>query len=64
MCNKKLYVPTLMQEINLMHRGQLSEIFESPWIVFGNAGHDEKKILERLAGGYGEVKEYGYLTYN
>ena len=57
-------MPTLMQEINLMDRGQLSEIFESRWIVFGNPGHDEKKILRRLAGRYGEVKEYGYLTYN
>ena len=43
MCNKKLYVPTLMQKINLRHRGHLSEIFESRWIVFGNPGHDEKK---------------------
>ena len=57
-------MPTLKQDINLMHRGQFLEIFESRWIVFGNPGHDEKKILKRLAGIYDEVKEYGYLTYN
>ena len=64
MCKKKLYVPTLMKEINLIHRGQLSATFESQWIVFGNAGHNEKKILQRLAGRYGEIKEDGCLIYN
>jgi len=29
MCNKKLNVPSVMQEINPIHRGQLSEISES-----------------------------------
>ena len=41
MCNKKLYVPTLMQGINLMHQGQLSE----------------KKNLIRLADRHGVGKE-------
>ena len=48
MCNKKLYVPILMQEINLMHGGQLSEILESRWVVFGNQGHVEKLSLIKI----------------
>ena len=34
-------MPTLMQEIHLMHLRQLSEMFQSRWIVFRNPSYDE-----------------------